>query len=483
MFWKKDSAKWMHSVVGWWQRLGGTRAITMIFCGAVLIRGALLLVVYCTQGDTAFLFGDSHGYVVLAKNILSGHGASMAMQAPYVPDSIRTPLFPLLLAAIFFFSGNILPALFVQVLLSIGTAFFTWRIAALWIGTERGKVIALVLFAFEPLAVFFSLPLITEPLFTFLLTTGTYFLLRTMQDGRMHNAAFAGAAWALAALTRPIAQFLPLIGVFFLFFSTTKRRIGLRNAALFICTFFLVVSPWVYRNIRTFNTAGLSSGGFQNVYSDYASYVLAVRDGVSPGDKKREMERDYATRHNISVSEIQQDLRQSPTLFREALTILAQNPVATLRTQAIITFAFFTHDSYIYFFQRWGLLAHYDPLFSPSFVLAREGIIAGIPKILSVAGWSIIIPFIGRIVWIVLTLFATLGLIRAFRTPGQKRTIALFLLLLIGYFLLTSSTTGWGVNGRFRYPILPVLFVCVGFWWGRSVEKSKTNLATTLISR
>ena len=440
------------------------RHVVVIFCAAFFVRIAILLAVYFTKGDAAFLFGDSQGYLVLAKNMLAGHGASMAAEAPYLPDSIRTPLFPLLIAAASLFSKSIVLVLFVQVLLSMGTAFFVWRIADVWIGTARGKLIALALFAFEPLAVFFSLPLITEPLFTFLLTAGIYFFLRAMEDNHARNAIIAGAAWALAALTRPIAQFLPLIGVFFLFFSA-KRRIGARNAALFFCTFLLVISPWVYRNIRAFNTAGLSSGGFQNVYSDYASYVLAVRDGVSPGDKKREMEQNYATRHNIPVSEIQQDLSQSSTLFREALTILVQNPIATIRTQAIITIAFFTHDSYIYFFQRWGLLPHYDPLFSPSFVIAREGIISGTQKILSVAGWSLIIPIIGRFFWIMLTIFAALGLIRAFRTPGQKRTIALFFLLMIGYFLLTSSTTGWGVNGRFRYPILPVLFVCVGFWF------------------
>ena len=60
----------------------------------VLAVGIRLLYITSTSPDAPIGSVDAWGYHRLALNIERGNGFSLRRESPYVPDSVRTPLYP-----------------------------------------------------------------------------------------------------------------------------------------------------------------------------------------------------------------------------------------------------------------------------------------------------------------------------------------------------------------------------------------------------
>ncbi len=446
--------------------------LVIILCCAFAIRIALFGVLAITKDASAFLLPDSYGYTGIAQNIYAGNGFSMATTTPYLPDSIRTPVVPYLLAGMPVYAG--VPYLYLLLQICAGTAlvFVTFHIAR---GVSKNNSIALgaaTLMAIEPYSVFINVSVLTETIFA--LTVGIIFLalIRYVETGRMRMLAIASALCAFAALTRPIGQFLPLILLAVVVFREHPRAY-LKGVALSLIPFLFVASPWIVRNYVTFSIPGFSSGGFQNAYSDLGATVLSYRDGTSFPDAKRAIEADFAKRHNIPVSKIQQDLSLSPILFGEALSLLAHNPVQTLQAFLTVSIGFFTNDAWTYYLQKWALIPHFTFGVSPTHVLLSEGPIAAFRESVSAANGAILVPVFGRIFWVVTSLLWFVGIVILAVKGGTARVYAAMMFMFIAYLLLLSFSNGAGINGRFRYPVNSLMFAgaSIGAWyvWQRSI--------------
>ena len=433
------------------------RTLLWILAIAVVVRLLLFGFLALEGKPEYFIHGDSNGYMRLADNILAGRGYTQMTEPPYLPDSVRTPGFPLILAATKLAFNSFTAVIFLQILLSIALIILAYRLCLLISGKETLALIAAGLMAFEPYSIYINLSVLTETWFATLLVAGAYVASRFIRTPTVWNMALASALFGLAALVRPIGQFLPVVLVFLVLIRMAPREYA-KYLAVAVIPFLIVVGPWLVRNEIVFGVPALSSGGLQNAYSDLGGAIISYRDHVPSWVAKQQLEEDFSARHGSTIVTIQQDLSYGPTLFKEALGIMFSNPMETVKALTSITIAFFTHDMWLYYPQRWEFVPRYDITFSPSYVLMTEGPVAAFRAVTDEAGSTLLVPVAGRLFWVGVVALFFIGIGVFVLRGGEGRLYALFLLALVLYLLALTATVGFGINGRFRYPVNALFF-------------------------
>lgn len=228
-------------------------SIQKALIAAFLILG-LGIRFYIAVSDRTLPEKDAAEYDRLAMNLVEGRGYRDA-----VGDltAYRPPLYPMFLAGVYFVAGhNFQAARIAQALLSILTVFFI----ALWAATLFGGAAACFATAFAavypPFYAFYfsSSALITETLYTFLLTLAFAGLYGFLTSLKAWTAFVSGLAWGLSILTRPIS--LPLLGALpvILWISGYPLRQIVRYHLWAWVMAAAVLAPWILRNYRVFHT-------------------------------------------------------------------------------------------------------------------------------------------------------------------------------------------------------------------------------------
>ena len=180
-----------------------------------------------------FSFGGPHSWG--SSPPLNGHG-------PFLPTAARAPLYPLLIAALWW---NVAPPIFsvqiVQVGLGATVCVLTYWIA-LSLTNYRTALFAGLITALAPLSSFMTAAIMSETLFTFLLILGIWFWSRK-------RGFLAGLIFGAAALTRPIV--LPFVILIALSAAILKFNRGIH--ARIALGAFLIIVPWTVRNLATQN--------------------------------------------------------------------------------------------------------------------------------------------------------------------------------------------------------------------------------------
>ncbi len=179
---------------------------------------------------------DSAEYVTLARNVAAHSVFSLSAGEPLVPTIRRAPGYPLFLAL----AGDGTRA--VQGLVDALTAAMICAIAA-GLVRLRWAVAAALLWAAHPGAIVYVNSILSESLFTFLLTGAVALLVLGIRREEVWWTAAAGVAIGLAALTRPIGAMLVVPVAAVLLFSASRRA-----AALFCASALAVVAPWIVRS-------------------------------------------------------------------------------------------------------------------------------------------------------------------------------------------------------------------------------------------
>src|SRR3989344_3730338 len=106
----------------WYSTVDGTgKILATLFVAALLLRLVFLISGVLTEGSRYYMtYSDSHGYVTIAQNLISGNGFSMAEEPPFEKDSIRIPGYPFFLV-LSLLLGSLWPAIAAQVLLRAAT--------------------------------------------------------------------------------------------------------------------------------------------------------------------------------------------------------------------------------------------------------------------------------------------------------------------------------------------------------------------------
>jgi len=286
---------------------------------------------------------DAIGYHQLAFNTLAGRSFSLNTEAPFRPDSIRTPGYPMLLSAIYLITG-IQPhaAILVQCAIDAFTAVMAAWLA--WQLTRRrpALIVAGLCYATDTVAWRYSAELYVEVVQGAALISLVCLIIGNacLAKRPMLHAVVLGLASSLLVLIKPNLLPLPL---FVAAFVLWRNRNGRRTVAVLLSA-VLTLLPWCIRNQLVFGRFTVSTVFENNVLlvSAPATLVEANHEDTLPWTPRWMFHFnaviDRAMQANptlLTIPESHMTDRQrgeaSALLANTAQAVLRENPVAFLR--------------------------------------------------------------------------------------------------------------------------------------------------------
>lgn len=434
----------------------------IIFLAAMAIR---ILFLYLNYGPIAKIPSSAiaapDGYLTVAESLLAGQGFSQhsaSIPFTFTPQAERLPLYPLFIASLVYVFKNYQSVLIAQIILASVIPILGWRISQYFTkhpGVNWAVAIALIL---EPLSVYFSAILIAEILFTLLFLAALLYFLRYLKNLGYHDIILSGIYLGLATLTRPTVQYLPILFSLFIlwqFKNEFSKKIA-RQLTLFIGIFFLILSPWLYRNYIVFNTSKLSIQPIRNLYMHLVPSAIALERNVSFAEAQKQwLDREEKLGRGL---ELVYATKNQSVLLEPSWQELKKNPIGLIKSFGITTATFFTHDGYLDILRALGYQKNFDAKISAVALLfnAPLELIKDIRQLITGPGMVIII---GRITWIFISILFVIGFLKYLKNEREKNAGAKIILLTIAYFLATSAIVGLGINARIRSPINPLIFI------------------------
>jgi 4-amino-4-deoxy-L-arabinose transferase-like glycosyltransferase len=372
------------------------------------------------------MIDDEQHYYTLALNLLHGHGLAWE---PGVLTSIRPPLYPFFLTLVWTVSGteSLWTVRIAQILLNLVNVFLVYRLGVL-LFNPRIALFAAAGFCFYPSFVGFNVFLLTEVLFTLLLTLIALGYVLLIKTGKFSAAWGTGMALGLAALTRSILWPFPLVLCPLAFLSVRGRPwVRLQVALCLFLGYALVVTPWALRNTRlqgvftvvdTMGGLTLRMGNYEHTPLHRAWDPVTLQGETSIF---QQLHQEYSDVSSWTEG------RKEKWALRTALAYMLAHPLVTLQ-RAVIKFANF-----------WGLerviIAGWQQgLYQPPHWLAGLGTLA------------ITASYIG------VMLCASVGLFLAY--PRDRKVHICFLLLMT--FICGVHTVTFG-HERYHLPLIPLL--------------------------
>ncbi len=406
---------------------------------------------------TPFVAGDSASYIGPAEALLTHGVYADSPQHPQSPATLRTPGYPLFIAAVYGLAGHHPIAVVVaQIVLSLGTLVLVYGLAAqLW--NRRVGHAAAFLLALDLASFVYSLWLLTETLFTFLLTAALVCGVRFRRSApRLRWGALSGVAFAASVLVRPIAYYLVGPLALWMVLVCVRQRAGLRKTAAaalaFVVPFVLLVGGWQLRNELRTGVPVLSQVAGINMLFFRGAAVLALRDGISFEEARRRLGyKRYTEVHPKAAGLSPEELSQR--WQRQGLALVKAHPVLFARTHLRPLGAILLSTPEHSLMAMLGLpipatgplgdLLRLDPSeYVDRWVMGRT------------LSWSAFLILLG---YLLLLFF---GAVRAGYRLWQQRSLSLehgFLGLVFLYLLLISA--GPEAYSRFRVPLTPILCV------------------------
>ena len=239
------------------------RSLALIVLAAAL-HG--LFFIWYQRPDWYSQWSDQDGYRRLGAAIAETGTFTRFPHAPrFVPEVIRTPVYPVFVALVFkVFGAQQQPVALAQtglfVLICLVVHAMARRVASEPIALAAAAATAL----FPPIPYFGALVL-TEVWTTFLFTVSMWMVIRAVQDCRPRAFAWLGFVLGLTALSRPVFALFPLalaalgFALFPLFGIRVRPRA--RQWAVMLTVFAVTMLPWFAYNYRTLGRFTLSPAG------------------------------------------------------------------------------------------------------------------------------------------------------------------------------------------------------------------------------
>ena len=301
---------------------GPARAVLLIFVIALTLR--LAAIFYLRNWLTV------PGYEALevSKNILAGHGFSIAFLGPRQATAYQYPLYTFFfLAHYVFFGRNFLPLELSQALLGAASCVLTF-----WLGRRlfepAAGFLAGLAGAVYPTYVYWVARAQALTLEVFLLLAMILLLWRALERDRVRDWLAAGAVVGLGALSKTLYLiFVPSFLVWaWLLTGWDWRRLA-RRTAIYLLAAAAVIAPWTVRNYSVFHRfIPVSANGGYNLWignNPAASGGIFAAGGKGMWET---MSPDLAERLARST-----DLEKDEILRAEAMSWIAAHPGAALR--------------------------------------------------------------------------------------------------------------------------------------------------------
>ena len=303
-----------------WRRL----FLAAILVGCVVGRGAYVLhlvhtnAVVTAHGDAPTYLGPAHE--------LFAHGRFDSATTPSRPEFLRTPGYPVFIAAVYRVFGDTNTAvLLVQVALSAFTVLMVYLLAARIWSVPIGMLAALFT-ALEPLQNATTSTLLTECLSALLLILMVAVGWAAFTRDRPQPALWAllGLVMAGATFVRPVTYYLPLLVVLLLLIRLVRnrdRRLDyVKVTAAFLVPLVALLGGWQLRNHERVDSWQFSGIEAKNVYLYRAAGVVARDSGIPFTKAEHELYTKFGKLGNQS---------QGPyydRMYRSGMHILTSHP-------------------------------------------------------------------------------------------------------------------------------------------------------------
>lgn len=244
-------------------RMEKTPRRTLLVIALVAIAHAALFAVY-QRPDWDAAWDDQVGYQRLG-HILATTGTFTRYPGvqPFVPETIRTPMYPLFVAAIYRIAGESHTAVAAgqAVLFAIMTLVVYAMTARL--ATTRVALAAAWFTALFPPIPYYGALVLTEILCTFFVTLGMWTAVRAIQDRRPLDYILTGIFIGLATLTHPRFAMLPLALAACVALVALRQRKwrAILPWGWTLAVFALVLAPWLAYNVIYVHRLTLSPAG------------------------------------------------------------------------------------------------------------------------------------------------------------------------------------------------------------------------------
>ena len=298
-------------------------ALVGVLCAAAALRVAVLLA--AASSPQRFWSPDDRDYLALADHLhaayLSGSGALFDLGLK------RPPGYPVFIRAIFEALGtHYVAVVAVQAVISVATVAVTYRLARMLLPRPYALVAAAAL-AIDPASIVFANQMLTESLFTLLLTGSIALIPRSSQARSPVLAGAAGVTLGLSVLVRPVAEYLPLVVVLVLLLiaRAERRRTG-AIALVFILGFALPSGAWLIRNYAKTGVPIISTIDGHNMLQ-YRAVGALTESGVP----RQRAQHDVLVRLAPHVDPGDNAARVSRAELRVGAAILLEHPLGAFK--------------------------------------------------------------------------------------------------------------------------------------------------------
>lgn|GEM_PF-6296529 len=212
---------------------------------AIMGLALLLRLLFSFHFGNELIWYDEHNYHSIAESILRGDGFYSTYDPPWTTH--WPPLQGYVLAGIYAIFGSeprvgrifqdVYGLIILLLIFLIGKKLFSVRIA----------LIGALVFAVHPVFIYVSNTLYSETLFTTLLLTTFYSLMRAIELKRWPYFAVSGVLLGLAMLARPVAIFV-LPAIFLWLLVKNRFLYTVTMFALILIMASVTISPWIYYN-------------------------------------------------------------------------------------------------------------------------------------------------------------------------------------------------------------------------------------------
>lgn len=438
---------------------------TAIFFLAVFSRLIVLTILYLKIGDTAIIWGDTLRYLGNAQSFLAE--GSFIFHNTF--EVYRTPGYPFFIALFLFFKVPVFYIAVFQLILSgVIPIFVFWLLNRFHI-SKKILIPTLFFVIFEPLTLYYSIPLLPDVLFTVLLLVVFYLLILYFDRRNLSLIIWIATIIGILNYIRQVGIYLVYILVFYIFIESLIHKVQIRKALQhsFVLLFLVILisAPWYYRNYKHFGVWEFSSALPVNFFNYVGAGTLASAQKIPYEPARLQMMDKFKL--NAPISNEHKDLRNAQYLKDETIKIILQYPLDYMKTVLLGLNTFFFSGNYHYLLLKFDFINKPEKITSYSLILSSFGV-DGLLEQLSKDIFSpyVLIAILGKLFWFCITFLAFWGAFVYWR----RKEAQIFLLLSL-YFSMTILSVGIGVEARHRFALNPLIFVFASVIINRVYEK------------